>query len=134
MKLKCIIASGSALAAVITGSPEQARKRVGLLTGATAHVVHVELPENGMSSADHLKRSLASFGIITCLTTDHLGSVWLTHAANAEAITPDRVREVVRAERDAMREETRRAIEIGRLRRRLNALGANDDTIAVRAA
>ena len=134
MKLKCILASGNALAAVITGSPEQARKRLGLLTGATAHVVHVELPENGLSSADHLKRSLASFGTITHLMTDHLGSVWLTHVADAEGLTPNRVREVVRTEGDMMREEARRAIEIGRLRRRLDALGANDDAMAIRAA
>ena len=134
MRLKCILVSGSALAAVITGSPEQARKRISLLTGATARVVHVELPENGMSSADHLKRSLASFGAVMRLTTDHLGSVWLTHVVNAEAITPEHVREVVRAEGDAMRVEARRIVEIRRLHQRLRELGANDDAMASRAA
>ena len=134
MRLKCILVSGKALIAIVTGSPEQARKRIALLTGASANVVHVELLENGLPSTDHLERSLASFGTVTRLNTDHLGSVWLTHVADADAITPDRVREVVRAEGDAMREEVRRAIEIGRLQRRLEALGANDDTMAVRAA
>ena len=146
MKLKCVIASNSALAAVITRSPEQARKRFAAITGKTAHIVHVEMPEDGLSSADHLERCVSVFGTVQRLTTGHLGTVWLTHITDESTAATDlmgspnrtilqgRVREVAHREAVAMREEARRTIEVRRLRRRLAELGANDDHPVVDAA
>ena len=134
MHIKCAIASGTALAFLVTRAPDQARKRIAEITGQPARVVWIDLPESGVSSADHLERCAAEFGATVKLTTGHLGSVWLTHVASADAIDGDQVREIARAERDAMRAEARRTVEIRRLHHRLAELGANDDKVAVRAA
>ena len=134
MHIQCAIASGTALVFLVTRAPDQARKRIAEITGQPARVVWIDLPESGVSSASHLERCATEFGATVKLTTGHLGSVWLTHVAPTDAISGERVREIARAERDAMRAQARRTVEIRRLHHRLAELGANEDRAAVHVA
>ena len=127
MHIKCAIQSGSALACLVTRAPDQARKRITALTGAPARVLWIELPDQFVPSQEHLERIGSEFGTSVRVRTDHLGTVLLTRLRDPDDVAPGRVREVADAQATAMREEARRAVEIRRLKRRLAALGANND-------
>lgn len=119
MQLLTAIQSGKTIALLQSRAPDQARRRVGEITGAPSTILWVDVPAPGQPAWDYLKRCGAALGRTAELRTTHLGAVLLVHPLDPDAISTDRMRAVAADTLRDLRRERAAASEIAQLTCRL---------------